>query len=60
MSERANECSAEASEAGDVKKVECKMCSKRCTLSVAGGELIGAGCPRGKEYAVLAGLLPEE
>ena len=60
MLERENTPSADAAEESRTEKSECKMCQKKCTLSVADGELIGAGCPRGKEYAVLAGLLPEE
>jgi hypothetical protein len=39
---------------------ECKMCQNKCGLFVLTAELCGAGCPRGKEYAVFAGLLPEE
>ncbi len=39
---------------------ECKMCQNKCGLFVVNGELCGAGCPRGREYAVFAGLLPEE
>lgn len=37
----------------------CTGCAKSCRLSVVNGELVGAGCPRGKEFAEMHGLIDE-
>lgn len=42
------------------ESVECKMCETRCVLSVEDGEVKGANCPRGREFAQLTGLLDED